>query len=134
MSMTVRSALLGLALGSALAAATAEARDAETCMQLWGKAVRSYLTQNRTQGPDDEVFRPACEIEGSDKDKARIEAVLIGTRALAKLDPRGCAKFLDIYVEAKGSKQICDRAATSPDDADGLRKLIAESVPPRKKK
>ncbi|MCC7382851.1 MAG: hypothetical protein IT384_13525 [Deltaproteobacteria bacterium] len=107
----------------------AEARGVEDCMLWWAQAVRSYLTQNRTQGPEDEIFRPACEIEGKgDKAKARIEAVLLGARSLSKLDPRGCERFLEVYVQSKEPQKICAEAAGEAGDA-ALRKLIASTIP-----
>src|SRR5262249_37139860 len=70
-----------------------EAREPEECQLAWGQAVRSYLTQNRTKGPEDAVFAPACELEAKGKkDEARVEAAIIGVKALAKLDPKGCAR------------------------------------------
>lgn len=119
-----------IGLGTGALASTAFARTVEDCSLAWGQAVRSYLTQNRTKGPEDEVFKPACEIEAQgDKGKARVEAVLIGTKALAALDPRGCAKFLEVYVEASGPEALCAAAGKGKDDA-ALRKMISEALPP----
>lgn len=129
-------AAVGMAIscaGPVFLAVSAEARAPEDCALAWGQAVRSYLTQNRTKGPEDEVFKPACEIEArGDKAGARIEAVLIGTKALAKLDPRGCARFLEVYVEASGPNEICQAAVQGQDD-EALRKKIASAVPPKKR-
>lgn len=118
----------GLLLASA--ASTAEARDPEECQLAWGQAVRSYLTQNRTKGPEDSVFAPACELENKgQKDEARIEAAIIGARALAKLDPRGCARFMENYMSSNRPKDVCDTAAG--DDTSALKKMIMDSIPPR---
>ena len=128
-------AAVGVAISCAspvFLAVQAEARAPEDCALAWGQAVRSYLTQNRTKGPEDEVFKAACEIEGrGDKAAARIEADLIGTKALAKLDPRGCTRFLEIYVEAQRPNEICQAAVQGRDD-EALRKMIAGAVPPPK--
>jgi hypothetical protein len=123
----ISAGLFGMVAGSAVS--TAYARSVEDCALAWGQAVRSYLTQNRTKGPDDETFKAACEMESSDKSRARVEAVLIGTKALAKLDPRGCAKFLESYVEANGPAKLCDAALKGTDDGT-LRKMIGDSLPP----
>jgi hypothetical protein len=110
--------------------ASAEAREPEECQLAWGQAVRSYLTQNRTKGPEDAVFAPACQIEAQGKkDEARVEAVVIGARALAKLDPRGCQRFMESYINSSKPKDVCD-AALQGDEAM-LRKLINDSMPAR---
>jgi hypothetical protein len=115
--------LIGLSLSE-----SAEAREPEECQLAWGQAVRSYLTQNRTKGPEDAVFAPACQIESSGKkDEARVEAAMIGAKALAKLDPRGCQRFMESYMESSKPKDVCD-AALQGDEA-ALRKIITDSVP-----
>ncbi len=128
--------LLGLAAMATAAvlgtftASPAEARGVEDCQLAWGQAVRSYLTQNRTKGPEDVVFKPACTIESSgDKSKARVEAVVIGVQELVKLDPKGCARFLQSYVEAREPQVICNKAVSSPEDVEGLRRLVTQSIP-----
>jgi hypothetical protein len=103
------------------------ARDTEDCQTKWGGAVRSYLTQNRTKGPEDSAFKPACEMEKSDKPKARVEAVLIGVKSLAKLDAKGCERFVESYVGASEPAKICQAAGG---DDEALRKLISSSLPP----
>ena len=126
----VRRALVGGAFAlSVVGGGIAQARGVEDCQLAWGQAVRSYLTQNRTKGPEDQSFRPACEIEASgDKPKARIEAVLIGARALARLDPKGCKRFMEVYVQSKEPEKVCTEAGG--DDSEGLRRLITDSMPP----
>jgi len=110
----------------------ASARGVEDCSLAWGQAVRSYLTQNRTKGPEDAAFRAACQIEtGGDKAKARVEAVLIGVQTLVKLDPKGCARFLESYVGSRDGTSICTKASSAPNDADGLRKMIETTIPPK---
>jgi len=106
-----------------------EAREAEECQQWWGQAVRSYLTQNRTKGPEDDVFKSACEFETKgDKVEARIEAITIGVRELAALDMKGCKRFMKLYVGATLHDQVCEAAAG--EDFGVVRKLVANSVPP----
>jgi hypothetical protein len=108
----------------------ADAREPEECQLAWGQAVRSYLTQNRTKGPEDAVFAPACQLEAQGKkDDARVEAVIIGSKALAKLDPRGCQRFMESYINSSKPKDVCD-AALQGDEAV-LRKLITDSMPAR---
>jgi hypothetical protein len=110
---------------------TAYARDTEDCQTKWGGAVRSYLMQNRNTHDDkywEGVFKPACDIEKSDKAKARVEAVVIAAQELVKIDPRGCARFLDSYVGAQMPEKICE--AASGGDAAALRKMIESNLPP----
>jgi hypothetical protein len=108
----------------------AEAREPEECQLAWGQAVRSYLTQNRTKGPEDAVFAPACELESKgQKDEARVEAAIIAARALAKLDPRGCSRFMESYMSSNRPKDVCDTAAG--DDTSALKKMIMDSIPAR---
>jgi hypothetical protein len=117
-------------LAAGLIPMRAEAREPEECQLAWGQAVRSYLTQNRTKGPEDSTFAPACELESQGKkDDARIEAAIIGVKALAKLDPKGCARFMESYMSSSRPKDVCDTALG--DDTVGLRKLIVDSIPPR---
>jgi hypothetical protein len=119
-----------VALGLSVMPRGADARDPEECQLAWGQAVRSYLTQNRTKGPEDVVFAPACEIEArGEKDEARIAAAVIGARALASLDPRGCQRFMESYMSSARPKDVCD-AALEPDEGR-LKKLIVDSIPPR---
>ena len=107
----------------------AEARELEECQQWWGQAVRSYLTRNRTKGPEDDVFKAACQYEAKgDKSEARIEAITIGVRELAALDMKGCKRFMKLYVGATLHDQVCDAAAG--EDFAAVRKLVANSVPP----
>lgn len=103
-----------------------------TTAPAWAQAARSYLTQNRTKGPEDQVFRTACQLEGTDKDKARIEAILVGVKSLMKVDKNGCRRFLESYVEAKESDKICDAAGGNDDET--TRRLLKDNVPPRKSK
>jgi hypothetical protein len=110
---------------------TAFARDTEDCQTKWGGAVRSYLMQHRTTHDDkywEAAFKPACDLEKSDKAKARVEAVMIAARELVRIDPRGCARFLDSYVGVQGPEKIC-QAASGGDDA-ALRKMVQSSLPP----
>ena len=107
----------------------AEAREVEECQQWWGQAVRSYLTRNRTKGPEDDVFKSACELEAKgDKVEARVEAITIGVRELAALDMKGCKRFMKLYVGATLHDQVCDAAAG--EDFNAVRKLVANSIPP----
>ncbi|MBI4818067.1 MAG: hypothetical protein HY791_17525 [Deltaproteobacteria bacterium] len=104
-------------------------RGIDDCQLAWGQAVRSYLTQNRTKGPEDATWKAACEKEQSgDKEGARIEAISIGAEALAKLDNRGCQGFLKAYVEASSPERICEAAAANK--GDEVRKLVKDSAPP----
>ena len=107
----------------------AEAREQEECQQWWGQAVRSYLTRNRTKGPEDDVFKSACEFEAKgEKGEARVEAITIGVRELAALDMKGCKRFMKLYVGATLHDQVCDAAAG--EDFAAVRKLVANSIPP----
>ena len=107
----------------------AEARELEECQQWWGQAVRSYLTRNRTKGPEDDVFKSACEFEAKgEKGEARVEAITIGVRELAALDMKGCKRFMKLYVGATLHDQVCDAAAG--EDFAAVRKLVANSIPP----
>ena len=69
---------------------------------------------------------------GTDKDKARIEAILVGVKSLMKVDKNGCRRFLESYVEAKESDKICDAAGGNDDET--TRRLLKDNVPPRKSK
>lgn len=113
-----------------LASPAAEARDLEDCMLKWHRAVASYLTQNRTSFGQDEnmgQFQSACEIEQrGDKRGARVEAILVGVRSLAKLDPRGCQRFMEFYVGSTDPEAACS-AAQEPNEK--LRKIIEDSAP-----
>lgn len=132
MKVTLRlvSMALGFGLVSGALTGRAEARDPAECQESWGRAVRSYLTQNRKSGPEDAVFAPACALEGQGKkDEARVEAVIIGARALAKLDLRGCQHFMENYVASSKPKDVCD-AATGGDE-NRLRTVVKESMPAR---
>ena len=107
----------------------AQAREVEECQQWWGQAVRSYLTRNRTKGPEDDVFKTACELEAKgDKPEARIEAITIGVRERATLDIKGCKRVMKLYVGSTMPDQVCEAAGN--DDYNGLRKLVASSIPP----
>lgn len=128
----LRGSLGLLVLVFALPALPATARTAEDCQLAWGQAVRSYLTQNRTKGPEDEAFAPACKLEAEGKkDEARVEAVAIGASALAKLDGRGCQRFMETYIESTRPKDVCDNASG---DREKLKALIRETMPARKAK
>lgn len=106
-----------------------EAREAEECQQWWGQAVRSYLTRNRTKGPEDDVFKTACGFEAKgDKVEARIEAITVGVRELAALDMKGCKRFMKLYVGATLHDQVCEAAAG--EDFSAVRKMVANSIPP----
>jgi hypothetical protein len=130
------------------AASTAEARPAgDSCQDAWSRAVRSFLTQNRKAGPDgaqpktldDEeliaqawsgAFDASCKMEeGGKKQEARVEAALIGAQILVKLDPKGCVRFMDAYMQSSKAKDICDVAGSA--GADDLRKRISGSIPAR---
>lgn len=145
----VRSALVG-ALGAAsltLIPSQGRARSIDDCQSAWSKAVRSYLTKNRKAAPDGSVpkdmdaleaasqqwltaFRPACELEAAgDKPGARVEAAALGVKILAKLDLRGCSRFLEYYMQSTRSQEIC-RTAVAADDGD-LRQQIESSIPER---
>lgn len=114
------------------AAPAAEARDLEDCMLKWHRAVASYLTQNRTSFGQDEnmgQFEGACQIEQrGDKPGARIEAIMVGVRALMKLDPRACQRFMEFYVGSTDPDAACNAAQESNDK---LRKVIQDSAPPK---
>lgn len=128
-------------------ASVAEARSVIECKTKWAQAVRSYLTQNRKAGPDGtiptnldeqelvaqawlETFTPACRIEAEGKRRAaRVEAALIGAVTLAKLDPRGCRRFMQYFMGAKRPKDVCDGAKRGRDPQ--LRDLIARALPSR---
>ena len=136
--------LLSLVLTSV--PAPAQARSETECMTAWARAVRSYLTQNRKANPDGTLpedldgeeaaaqawmraFSPACTIEQSgETEQARVEAALIGTRILARLDPRGCTTFLGSFMESTRPSDICS-AATQ--DGIDIRTQIARTIPPR---
>lgn len=131
MQMTRSGLFLGLLCSFVfLASPSAEARDLEDCMLKWHRAVASYLTQNRTSFGQDEnmgQFQVACEKEQSgDKKGARLEAILVGVRNLARLDPRGCARFMEFYVGASDPEAACS-AAQQPDDK--LRRIIQDGAP-----
>lgn len=135
LSPRTRRALAASALAAAMAvgvtaAGPASARSPDECAQKWAMASRSYLTKNRTQGPEEGEFRAACALESRDKPAARLEAIAVAVRALAKLDVAGCERFLDSYIQAKKPKEIC---AAANDDA-ALKKLIGENVAPRREK
>jgi len=105
-----------------------EAREVEECQQWWGQAVRSYLTRNRTKGPEDDVFKSACAFEArGEKVEARVEAITIGVRELAALDMKGCKRFMKLYVGATLHDQVCESAAG--EDFAAVRKLVANSIP-----
>ncbi|MEL6183995.1 MAG: hypothetical protein AAFU79_05160 [Myxococcota bacterium] len=128
----------------------AHARTVDACQEAWSKAVRSYLTKNRKAAPDGTVpkqqdldgmeaaaqqwiaaFRPACEIEADgDKPSARVEAAMIGVKILARLDTRGCSRFLEYYMQSSRSQEICRGAATRPSEVT-LRDQIGTSIPRR---
>lgn len=143
---TLRPVLLALVLGAAQAvvAPRAEARDRDDCQRAWSQAVRSYLTQNRTAGPDGKApanlddqelvtqawasaFAPACTLEADgQKGEARVEAALIGVQILQRLDPKGCVRFMEYYMQSSKPKDVCD--GRSGGDA-GLRDKIRGSLP-----
>lgn len=124
----------------------AEARSMGDCKQAWSKAVRSYLTTNRRAAPDGstpqtmdameaaatqwmDAFSSACEIESSgDKPAARIEAAMLGTKILARLDPRGCARFLEFYMESTRPKDLCQAAASGAGN-EALRTQLSSTLP-----
>lgn len=128
-------------------ASVAVARNKNDCATAWARSVRSYLTQNRTSAPDgskpktlddeelaaqawNQAFAPACDLEQQgDKKAARVEAAMIGARILAKLDLRGCVRFMDVYMQSSRAKDICDMA-TSAGTAD-IRRKIEETIPAR---
>lgn len=127
-------AALGAVVLVGAGAGAVQARSVEDCQLKWGQAVRSYLTQNRTKGPEDVAFKPACDIEaGGDKPKARVEAAIIGAMALAKLDMKGCKKFMEVYMQSSEPQKVCEQAAGAG-DKEALRTLVAGSLPPPKSK
>jgi hypothetical protein len=129
-------------------AGVAHARDVGDCQESWAKAVRSYLTQNRKAGPDgkvpanvddeelvaqawQEAFAPACKLEAQgSKAEARIEAALLGVQILSKLDPRGCARFMEYYMGSTRAKDVCDLVASGSGSAE-VRASIEGSIPAR---
>lgn len=141
LASTLVSSSLGLS-------SVAEARSLGDCQLAWSKAVRSYLTKNRKAAPDGSVpkdmdgleasaqqwlvaFRPACEIEAAgDKPSARVEAAALGVRILARLDNRGCSRFLEYFMQSTRSLDIC-RTAASTSNMETLRQQIDRSIPER---
>ncbi len=132
-------------LGMASFIGAAEGRSPTECMTQWSRAVRSYLTQNRTAMPDGtapddldgeeraaqawiQAFAPACRLEQEGRSQAaRVEAAAIGVEILARLDPRGCRTFLSAFMESSRPEDIC---AAAGGDSD-LRGQIQASIPPR---
>lgn len=127
----------------------AEARDKDDCKRAWSQAVRSYLTANRRAGPDGKIpkdmdeeelsaqawmaaFAPACDLESEGrKVAARLEAAMIGVTILAKLDPRGCGRFMQYYMDSTKPKDACDMAARGSGTAE-IRAVIERSIPEKK--
>lgn len=125
---------MGMALlcsaGFMMGASTAEARSLSDCKMAWSKAVRSYLSQNRSAGPDGTVpasiedkdrvdqawldaFTPACEQEAKrDKRGARLTASATGAQVLQRLDPKACQRFLSYYMRVKDADVVCAAAST----------------------
>jgi hypothetical protein len=131
-TLVVTAALAMVATMVTMMPGSAQARDAEDCQLWWGQAVRSYLTQNRTKGPEDEAFKSACDLEKQgDKAGARVEAITVGCKALAGLDMKGCTNFMGKYVGATLPGKICE--AAKGDDVAALRKLVEGSLPPAPK-
>ena len=136
-----------LSLAAVMVATPAQARSLDDCQLAWSKAVRSYLTKNRTAGPDGQVpsdmdgmeaaaqawltaFRPACEMEAEgDKGGARVEAAVLGLTILARLDMRGCARFLEYFMQSTRSAEICRAANTA--STEELRDRVARTIPAR---
>lgn len=141
-----------LALGTILTAAlalvsVAEARDKASCQQAWSQAVRSYLTANRKAAPDGTVpkdmdakeladqawlasFSAACDLEANgDKAGARVEAAMIGVQVLARLDARGCERFMQYYMDSTRGRDVCSVGATA--STAELREKIAAAIPSR---
>lgn len=141
--------LVGLGLGLAGPSAPAEARTADACQEAWSKAVRSYLTANRKAGPDGKVpadideqelvaqawlaaFRSPCKLEQDGlKAEARLEAAMLGVQILAKLDPKGCGRFMQYYMESTKAKDVCDMSTAGAGTAD-LRAAIEGSIPAKR--
>ncbi len=129
-------------------AGVARARSPYECKTKWAQAVRSYLTQNRKAGPDGKVptnldeqemvaeawvqiFAPACQIEAKgDKPAARIRAAQIGASTLAKLDPRGCQRFMQYFMGSDRPKDVCDQARRG--EGARLREVITRTLPRRR--
>jgi hypothetical protein len=125
----------------------AEARDEAECQMKWSQAVRSYLTTNRKAAPDGTVandldgkeladqawlaaFKPACQLEANgDRSSARIEAATIAVQILAKLDGRGCQRFMQYYMDSARGKDVCSAGTTA--DSASLREQVASSIPKR---
>lgn len=130
----------------ALFVGSAEARTQDACQTAWAKAVRSYLTQNRKAGPDgkqpttvdeeeltaqawEQAFQGACKLEQDGlKPEARIEAAALGVQILAKLDARGCSRFMEFYMGSTKAKDVCDMVSTGAGSAE-IRQAIESSVP-----
>lgn len=126
------------------------ARTRSECQATWSKAVRSYLTQNRRAAPDGTVpkdmdaldvaakkwlqaFKSACDLESSgDRLGARVEATRLGIKILAKIDDRGCQRFLKYYMQVSNPGALC-AAADSVDEAS-LRTRIQRNLPKRKRR
>ncbi|MEQ9503396.1 MAG: hypothetical protein RIT81_41430 [Deltaproteobacteria bacterium] len=125
----------------------AEARDKNSCQQAWSQAVRSYLTTNRKAAPDGTVpkdldakeladqawlasFSAACDLEANgDKAGARVEAAMIGVQVLARLDARGCERFMQYYMDSTQGRDVCSVGTTA--STAELRKKIATAIPSR---
>ena len=141
-SMLLCSMMLALGLAS-----LAEARTEDDCRRAWSRGVRSYLTKNRRAGPDgkvpknldeeelmaqawDAAFSPACKLEAEGKKpEARVEAAMIGVQILSKLDPTGCVRFMDKYMQSNRAQDICSSAQRS--GTAQIREQITSSIPKR---
>ena len=58
--------------------------------------------------------------------EARIEAAIIGVKALAALDTKGCQRFMESYMSSSRPKDVCD--AANGTDEGRLRKLITDQL------
>lgn len=116
-----------LAVAAVLFSSTgARARTAEDCQLAWGQAARSYTAGK--QGPQDGDFKSACEMDQKgEKENARVEAVMVASASLARINAETCERFLKNYVGVGEPGGVC-AAATAGDDA-AFRKAVTESLP-----
>lgn len=151
-AMGIRVLFMGLALWltdfAAIGVAEA-ARDADECQRTWARAVRSYVARTKGKaGPDgatpqtldDEervaqawnaVFSEACALEAEgDKDASRLAAALSGARALIRVDPPACTKFMRYYMGSSRADDICTMMKSGT-GTEGVRKTLASSIPSR---
>lgn len=120
-------AALGLGVCLLGAARPAHARSVEDCQLAWGQATRSYLNGKQT-GPQDADFKAACDLDAKgDKEAARVEAVMVATRALAKVGDELCPRFLKYYAGVKNPAAAC--SAAGGEDAQAFKEAVSQALP-----